>query len=80
MSPVETGLNTSMTEMQPKKYEKIEIIGKIMQSYRQQFPKADDEWFSNKFDKLYDMPEETLLHLANLRKINTMKLHNELNY
>lgn len=45
-----------------------------MDSYRLSNPYKDDTWFTDKFDKLYDMELEALKYLADIRKIKTKNL------
>ncbi len=54
----------------PKQNEKIDLIGKIMDSYMMESPKMSNNDWWGKFNRLYEMETDSLKHLAAIRKIN----------
>lgn len=56
--------------MKKERYEeKIELIGRLMNSYINGNERQSDKWLVDKFDRLYDMDLEALQYLAELRKV-----------
>ena len=59
--------------MKNQQYEKLFLIRKLMDSYRLEYNIQDEKWLGQKFDKLYEMPNDALKYLAKLRGVYHLK-------